>query len=154
MYDNLANPLSTTKANDDPALMELSRLAQSTGSTAHIPSYLIKKSGKVTILASIADEWNVDMDRSAGENKLVLDADERSRYNQLYSSLAFNGTGDTYYEGVGGMETSFAGIRETMESWEYQNASDDGKAKLISDVLSRAKLLTQAQIVIDKGYVK
>jgi len=153
VYDNFINPLSTTKANDDPVLKELMRLNEATDSSSHIPTFMIKKSGKVQILADIADDWNVNMDRSAGEHKLTLTADERSRYNQMYSKFAFDGTGDTYYETVGkNVEGSFTGIRDYMNSWEYQNATDGERAKEISNILAMAKRLTQSQIVIEKGY--
>ena len=105
------------------------------------------------MLAAIADEWNVNMDRSVGENNLVLDADERNHYNQMYGDLAFNGTGDKYYRTVGkGVEGSFTGIRDYMNSYAYQYATDEERAKEIEKINKKAKLLTQSQIVIDKGY--
>lgn len=151
---NFIDPFTTTKVNEDSALMELDRLYDELGSSSHIPSYLVKTSGKVTILAKIADDRKVNMDRGAGENKLVLTADERNHYNRLYSTLCFEGTGDTRYKGVGKIDTKFAGIRETMESRKYQKASDEEKAEMISDIINQAKLLTQAQMVIDMGYAK
>lgn len=151
---NFIDPFYTTKANDDPAFKELDRLYDETGSSSHIPTYLIKTSGKVQILAKIADDDSVNMNRSNNEHKIVLTAKERNHYNQMYSQLVFDGTGDKTYEGIGGIETEFAGIRDVMNSAEYEYASDEEKADMISEVLSMAKLLTQAQIVIDKGYVK
>lgn len=151
---NFVDPFNTTKVNDDPALVEMDRLYDELGSSSHIPTYLVKKSGKVTILASIADNRLVNMDRANGENNLVLTAKERNHYNQLYSTLCFEGTGDERYKGIGKVDTRFDGIREVMASRKYQRASDEEKAKMISEILSKAKQLTQAQIVIDKGYLK
>lgn len=150
---NFIDPFTTTKVNDDPALIELDRLYDELGSSTHIPSYLVKTSGKVTVLAKIADDRRVNMDRSAGDNKLTLTANERNHYNRLYSTLCFEGTGDTKYQKVGKVDTKFEGIRDVMASRKYQRASDEEKAETISDVISKAKLLTQAQMVIDKGYV-
>lgn len=147
------DPFTTSKINDDPALKELKRIQEKTGSSSHIPTYLIKNSGKHTILAAIADGWDVNMDRSIGEHNLVLDADERNHYNQLYGQLAFEGTGDKYYRTVGsGVEGSFTGIYDYMNSYDYTYATDEERAKEIEKIIKKAKLLTQAQIVIDKGY--
>ena len=151
---NFFDPFTTTKVNDDAAMTELDRLYDELGTSTHIPSYLVKTSGKVTILSTIADDRKVKMDRSKGEQNLVLTASERNHYNRLYSTLAFEGTGDTRYKGVGKVDTRFKGIRETMESRAYQRASDEEKAEMISDILKQAKLLTQAQMVIDKGYTR
>lgn len=152
-FDNFLNVLTKTDANDDPALKELKRIQEKTGSSSHIPTFLIKNSGKMQILAAIADEWNVNMDRAKGENNLILNADERNHYNQLYGDLAFNGTGDKYYRTVGkGVEGSFTGIRDYMNSYAYQYATDEERAKEIEKINKKAKLLTQSQIVIDKGY--
>ena len=150
---NLLDPTTTTKVNDDPALVELDRLYDELGTSSHIPSYLVKTSGKVQILAAIADDRKVNMDRAAGEHKIVLTANERNYYNRMYSQLCFEGTGDAQYQKVGKVDTKFEGIRDVMASRKYQRASDEEKAEMISDVISKAKLLTQAQMVIDKGYV-
>ncbi|MBQ2991133.1 MAG: hypothetical protein IJD60_07565 [Clostridia bacterium] len=150
---NFIDPFTTTKVNDDPALIELDRLYDELGSSTHIPSYLVKTSGKVTVLAKIADDRRVNMDRSAGENKLTLTANERNHYNRLYSALCFEGTGDVQYQKIGKVDTKFEGIRDVMASRKYQRASDEEKAEMISDVIAKAKLLTQTQMVIDKGYV-
>ena len=151
---NFIDPFYTTKVNDDSALAELDRLYDETGSSAHIPTYLVKTSGKVTILAKIADDDAVNMSRADNEHKLVLTANERNYYNQMYSQLAFDGTGDKAYEGVGDIETEFDGIRDLMNGTDYEYASDEEKAEMLSEILSKAKLLTQAQMVIDQGYVK
>jgi hypothetical protein len=151
---NFIDPFTTTNVNDDPVLAELDRLYDDLGSSSHIPTYLVKTSGKVQILAKIADARGVNMDRSKGEQNIVLTASERNYYNQMYSQMVFEGTGKQKYRGVAGIDTSFKGIREIMNSRGYKRADDEGKAEMLAEVLKKAKLLTQAQMVIDKGYTK
>lgn len=135
---NFIDPFTTTKVKDDPALHELERLAQTTGSSAHIPEFLIANTGKVEILAEIADD--IGMDRSQGENKFVLTADERNRYNKMYSKLCFDG-GD-----------GITGIRDLMKSDEYMLSGDGDRAKLISKIRKDAKRAVQKQICKDRGW--
>ncbi|MGN0776018.1 MAG: hypothetical protein ACI4MM_04995 [Candidatus Ventricola sp.] len=135
---NFIDPFTTTKVKDDPVLDELERLVGTTGSSAHIPEFLISNTGKVEILAEIADD--IGMDRSQGENKLVLTADERNRYNQMYSQLCFEG-GD-----------GITGIRSLMQSDEYRLSGDGDRAKLISKIRKDAKRAVQKQICRDRGW--
>lgn len=152
--NNLLNPLTTTQAVDDPALTELDRLYDALGTSAHIPSTLIKTSGKVTILAAVADNRRVAMDRKNGEHNLVLTAKQRNQYNRMYASLCFDGTGDGDYVRLQGIDTRFTGIRDLMETPAYKRADDQEKAGMISDIIKKAKQLTHAQMVYDLGYMK
>lgn len=152
--NNLLNPLTTTQAVDDPALTELDRLYDALGTSAHIPSTLIKTSGKVTILAAVADNRRVKMDRKNGEHNLVLTAAQRNQYNRMYAGLCFDGTGDGDYVRLTGIDTRFAGIRDLMETPAYKRADDQEKAGMISDIIKKAKQLTHAQMVYDLGYMK
>lgn len=136
-WRNFFDPFTTTEVVDDPALDELERLYDVTGSSSHIPNYLIPNSGKVTLLKAVADPRGID--RSSGEHNLVLTSDERNKYNKLYSSICFNG-GD----GV-------TGIRSLMNDPVYRYYSDEEKADKISDILKKAKIATQKQICEDRG---
>lgn len=153
LANNLFNPLTTTQAVDDPALTELDRLYDALGTSAHIPSTLIKTSGKVTILAAVADNRRVKMDRKNGEHNLVLTAAQRNQYNRMYASLCFDGTGDGDYVRLQGIDTRFTGIRDLMETPAYKRANDQEKAGMISDIIKKAKQLTHAQMVYDLGYM-
>jgi len=138
-WRNFLDPFTTTNVANDAALDELERLSQTTGSSSHIPEMLIAKTGKVQILAEIAD--NIGMDRSADEHKLVLTEKERSYYNQMYGQLCFDG-GD----GV-------TGIRDLMDSAEYRYMSDNERADAISKIRAAAKRVVQKQICRDRGWV-
>lgn len=129
---NFIDPFTTTKIVDDPVLDELERLVGTTGSSSHIPEFLIANSGRVQILAAIADE--IGMDRSVGENIFNVSAEERNRYNQLYSKMCFDE------------------IRELMMSDAYRYAGDGDKAAMISKVRKNAKLAVQKQICKDRGW--
>lgn len=154
LANNLLNPLTTTQAVDDPALTELDRLYDALGTSAHIPSTLIKTSGKVTILAAVADNRRVKMDRKNGEHNLVLTAAQRNQYNRMYAGLCFDGTGNEEYVRLQGIDTRFTGIRDLMETPAYKRADDQEKAGMISDIIKKAKQLTHAQMVYDLGYTK
>lgn len=132
-WRNFFDPFTPTKANDDPVLLEMEALYNATGSSEAGLTYLIKTSGKVTILKDVAKEM-AKMDYAAGENKLVLTADQRNKYNQMY--------GEMVYEAA----------KALIERPDYEFLDNDEKLDELSDIKSNAKADVHRQICIDLGY--
>jgi hypothetical protein len=136
-WRNFLDPFTTTKVRDDATLNELERLWRDTGGDVALPTFLVPNSGKITILAAVADKTR-DMDRSKGENKLTLTSEQRVKYNEMYGKQVF------------------AAIKKTVESKKYQRADDAERVQMLADLkkneLQDIRLDMQRQICIEFGF--
>lgn len=146
------SPTNIQSDKGDAALDEVIDLSYRLGDTSCIPSNLITTNGNITIPVTMAKKTTLGAD----ENKLTLGVDEQRKYNQMYASLCFNGTEKgRKYEKVGsGAYGNVRGIRDLIESREYQRADNQAKSDMIEDIMKQVKEIVRAQICIDRGYEK
>lgn len=138
-FSALWQPLTITDVRNDETLNELERIWRDVDDSIKIPGYLIPNSGSFKISKTVADEM-YGMDRSKGENRLVLTSEQRVKYNEMYG------------------QKMFAAIAEVMDSPNYQYGDDTEKARLLGDlsktngVFTKIKREVERQICIDLGY--
>lgn len=141
--------IQTTKG--DAALNEVVDLAYRIGTTSHIPGSIAKTDGKVTLTKDMAKASGLDYD--SGEHILTLSVEEQRRYNQMFSDICFNGTGDTSYKKIrGGSFGRTKGIRDLVDGYGYSRLSDASKEEAMKDIISVARNIVREQICIDRGY--
>ena len=148
------SPTNIQADKGDTALAEVIDLAYRRKDSSCVPGNLVTTNGNITIPKTMAKKTTLDAD--VGENKLTLTVDEQRKYNQMYASLCFNGTEKgRKYEKVGvGTYGRVKGIRDLIDSREYQRADDEKRAEMIEDIMTEAKEIVRAHICIDRGYAR
>ena len=116
---NFFDPMTTSKVNDDPALAEMLRLYESTGSSAHMPSDAL--SGSRTALNGV---------------EAPVEGKDKETYKKRYGELWRLG-GTTYDED--GNRVTVQGVSDLIRSDAYQSMTDEEKASALKSIVSAAK---------------
>lgn len=126
-WRNFIDPFTTTDARDDAVVNELLRLSEATGASDMLPVDAL--SGTKDTLASKG-------------NSITLDPFQKEAYKKRYGELWYKG--GTYAD-ANGREIAVTGVDELIGSKEYQELSDDEKAKKVKAIVDLAKSVAVAE---------